>query len=75
MGVYSGSEYPKVVRHVAIVLMLVVLKEILTRALRHHFGFLLRTGMDGEDAKKRITADMPGLNVIVLPKVRDLAWK
>ncbi|EWM21885.1 subtilisin inhibitor [Nannochloropsis gaditana] len=25
-------------------------------------------GMDGEDAKKQITADMPGLNVIVLPK-------
>jgi hypothetical protein len=28
------------------------------------------TGVDAEEAKARINKDMPGLNVIVLPKVR-----
>lgn len=40
----------------------------------HHtffsFSFLfLPTGVDAEEAKTRINTDMPGLNIIVLPKV------
>jgi hypothetical protein len=28
------------------------------------------SGVDGEEAKKKIEEDMPGLNVVVVPKVR-----